>query len=71
MIRYHSQVYSTAWECVRMIRYDSFSEIPELRRDELDGIAKQCRREGKKEEIIKMLHRRYLEVPSYSRYFVS
>ena len=33
----HSQVYSTAWECVRMIRCDSFSEIPQLRRDELDG----------------------------------
>jgi hypothetical protein len=31
-----------------MIRYDSFSEIPELRRDELDGIAKQWRRRGKK-----------------------
>ena len=23
----HSQVYSTAWECVRMIRCDSFSEF--------------------------------------------
>ena len=33
----HSQVYSTAWECVRMIRCDSFSEIPQLRRDEQDG----------------------------------
>ena len=24
----HSRAYSTAWECVRMIRCDSFSELP-------------------------------------------
>jgi len=30
-------VYSTAWECVRMIRYDSCSEISGTPWDELDS----------------------------------